>query len=125
MDLVPLMLVGVSITGSRARFILPRAGVPMPEIALADATHVGSLPLIEGFLFRFIVCLSDFFLFCRCLFLLLRLGILPWSAHRSILWSSRAHRAYCLLLYLIYFFVPVCANACVYECMRYDMECLF
>ena len=50
MDLVPLMLVGVSITGSGARFILPRAGMSVPEIAPTDATHVRFLPLIEGFL---------------------------------------------------------------------------
>ena len=50
MDPVPPMLVGVSITGSGARFALPRVGVPVPEIAPADATHVSFLPLTEGFL---------------------------------------------------------------------------
>ena len=53
MDPVPPMLVGVSIMGSGARFFLPRTGVPIPKIAPADATHVSSLPLIEGFPFLF------------------------------------------------------------------------
>ena len=68
MDPVPPMLVGVSITGSGARFVLPRAGVPVPEIAPADATHVSSLPLTEGFLFCFIVCLCDLLCFAGACF---------------------------------------------------------
>ena len=30
---IPPMLVGLSITGSGTRFLLPRAGVPLPEMA--------------------------------------------------------------------------------------------
>ena len=56
MDPVTPILMGMSITGSGTHFVLPRAGVSVPEIAPADATHVSSLPLTEGFLLCFIVC---------------------------------------------------------------------
>ena len=49
-NLVSPMLVGLSITGIGTCFLLPRVGMPLPEIAPADATHVSFLPLIEGFL---------------------------------------------------------------------------
>ena len=119
---VPPMLVDVSITGSGARFILPKAGVPVPEIAPADATHVSSLPLMRAFS-SFLVFIW-FLLICKCMFLLLELGILLWLVHRSISWSLRAHRLYCLLLFDL-FIIPAYVNACVCKCMRCDMQCLF
>ena len=44
------MLMGLSITGSGTHFLLPRADMPLLEIAPAYATHVSFLPLIKGFL---------------------------------------------------------------------------
>ena len=69
MNPMPRMLVGVSIIRSGARFILPRVGVPVPEIAPADATHVSSLSLIEGFpFFALLFALFDFFCFAGACF---------------------------------------------------------
>ena len=119
------MLVGVSITRSGARFILPRAGVPVPEIAPADATHVSSLPLIEGFsslFFRFIICLISLAL------QVLVSSAWTWytamvSAHEYFMEFTSAQNVLSSLFDL--FTIPICVNACVYGCMRCDMQCLF
>ena len=48
---VPPMLYGLSIIGARTRFSLPRADIPLLDVAPADTTYVSLLTLFGVFSF--------------------------------------------------------------------------
>ena len=58
MNTAPLMLYGFSIIGAGKSFLLPRAGTPLSDVDLADATHISLLTSFEIFL---LYLLSDSF----------------------------------------------------------------
>ena len=79
---IPLILYGLLIIGIGTHLPMPRAGMPLLDVDPADATHVSLSTLFEfsSFFIYYLILLL-----CRCLFLLLSLGILLRSMYMSIL----------------------------------------
>ena len=94
-NMVPPMLHELSITGVGMRFSLPRTDTHLSDVAPVDTTH-GRLLILFGIFpfFDFFYYLTS--LLCRCLFLLLGVGILLRLELRSTLWSLLVHKAYVL-----------------------------